>query len=367
MKIALVIPYNPLEEIGGLELGTMRLATSLQQLGHAPVVITKGQSGTFQNIEVKGYASFAELCRHLISYQAYDIVHWLEIFPDKGEVELQGMTSCLLRSCGTKVVMMVATSGNLRTRGQGLLTTSLLQKAADYYIVSNPDQIQEFEASGITDNVSIIGFGVDTTSTFFPLDNVQKSSMRTTLGLPNDKILCLFVGRFVERKRPDFLLKCWQTLSCIHDQAELVVVGSGMGQHDSIEESLTTLAVATPKSHFRDITINPEKYYQACDVLLLPSSREGQPNVLMEMMSCGNPVIGSDIAGIRELLIHGRTGLMFPLNDRDAFRSAVVNLVNDGDYRKLLGQAAREKIVSEKDVSQVAKQYVELYEQPQRR
>ena len=45
--------------------------------------------------------------------------------------------------------------------------------------------------------------------------------------------------------------------------------------------------------------------------MLLPSSREGQPNVLMEMMACGNPVIGSDIAGIRELLVHEENGLTF--------------------------------------------------------
>jgi len=366
MKIALVIPYNPLEEIGGLELGTIRLANSLQDLGHVAIIVTKGQSGTHQNVTIKGYPNIAELCRHLISEQTYDVVHWLEIFPDKGEVELQGMTSCLLRSCGTKVVIMVATSGNLRTRGKGTLATPLFQNAADHYIISNPDQILEFNESGITEDVSIIGFGIDTTSVFYPLSDNQKTAMRATLDLPNNKVLCLFMGRFVERKRPDFLLQCWQTLNGIHDHAELVVVGSGMGQHDSIEKSLANLAAVTPKSHFRDITGSPEQYYQACDILLLPSSREGQPNVLMEMMSCGNPVIGSDIAGIRELLVHGRTGLSFPVGDRDSFQSAIINLVNDGDYRKLLGQAAREKIVSEKDVSKVTKQYLELYEQPKR-
>ena len=361
MNIALAIPYNPLEEVGGLELGTVRLAASLREFGFSTIIITKGKSGLVHGVPVQGYSGFAELCRHLISEPAYDVVHWLEIFPDKGEVELQGMTSCLLRACGTKVVMMVATSGNLRTRGQGLLATALLQKAANAYIISNPDQIQEFAASGITENIHIVGFGIDTVSTFRPLGDDQKTALRSTLGLPADKVLCLFVGRFVERKRPDFLLQCWQALPGIHDRAELVVVGSGMGQHDSIEESLASLAAATPYSHFRDITAHPEQYYQACDLLLLPSSREGQPNVLIEMMACGNPVIGSDIAGIRELLVHEENGLAFPVNDPSAFCSAITTLVDDPAYRKRLGQAARRKIASEKDTSEVARQYLELY------
>lgn len=363
MNIALVIPYNPLDEVGGLELGTVRLAVSLQELGHSVAIITKGKSGNLNSIAVKGYTNFAELCRYLVSNQIYDVVHWLEIFPDKDDVDLQCMTSYLLRALGTNVVLMVATSGNLSTRGHGLLTTPLIQKAASAYVISNPEQIQEFAASGITENVHIIGFGIDTISTFHPLGDNQKTALRATLGLPTDKILCLFVGRFVERKRPDFLLRAWQALPDIHDHAELVVVGSGMNQHDSIEESLATLVATTPHTHFRDITSHPEKYYQACDLLLLPSSREGQPNVLMEMMACGNPVIGSCIAGIQELLVHEKNGLTFPVNDQAAFCSAIVTLVKDGAYRKSLGQAARQKIASEKDVSKVAQQYLELYTQ----
>jgi hypothetical protein len=361
MNIALVIPYNPLEEVGGLELGAVRLASSLRRFGHAATIITKGQSGTYHDVPVQGYSSFADLCRHLVSERAYDIIHWLEIFPEKGEVELQGMTSCLLRANHAKVVMMVATSGNLRNRGQGLLATPLLQQAADAYIISNPEQIQEFADAGITENVHIIGFGIDTVSTFRPLDDEQKVALRVTLGLPTDKVLCLFVGRFVERKRPDFLLRCWQNLQNIYDCTELVVVGSGMGQHDSIEDSLSSLVATLTHSNFRDITPHPEQYYQACDLLLLPSSREGQPNVLMEMMACGNPVIGSDIAGIRELLVHKENGLTFPVDNTEAFCSAITTLVGDVSYRKRLGQAARQKIASEKDSLVVARQYLELY------
>ncbi len=134
-----------------------------------------------------------------------------------------------------------------------------------------------------------------------------------------------------------------------------------MDQHDSIEAALLSLARKTPQAEFRGLTDLPEQYYQSCDILLLPSSREGQPNVLMEMMACGNPVIGSDIAGIRELLIDGESGLLFPPENREQFKNAVRSLVTNGELRNRLGRAARERIIKQKDEQTVLNQYLELY------
>ena len=166
----------------------------------------------------------------------------------------------------------------------------------------------------------------------------------------------------MEGKRPDFLLTCWQAMPDIHKKAELIVVGSGMDQHDSIEASLLKLARKTPHVYFRGITPQPESYYQSCDILLLPSDREGQPNVLMEMMACGNPVIGSDIAGIRELLIHEQSGLLFAPNDSERFKAAVRTLVNNAGLRSQLGRTARGIVVKEKSQETVLNQYIQLYQ-----
>ncbi len=363
MRIALVIPYNPLEEVGGLELGTALLAADLKKCGHEVTIISKGQSGHINDVPVWGYPDFAQLCHNLITCgnRSFDIVHWLEIFPDLGEVELQGMTSGLLRAIGVKVIMMVATSGNLETRGKGYLITPLLKQTMDAYVISNPTQLIEFASCDIRDNIHIIGFGIDT-NVFRPVTKEEKKALRESLGLPLDKVLCLFMGRFVARKRPDFLLRAWQSMEEVYDRAELVVVGSGMDQHDSIEENVRTLADSTKSAHFRGITKTPEQYYQACDMLLLPSEREGQPNVMMEMMACGNPVIGSDIPGLREIIAAGKNGLIFPKDNRVLFQQAMHQLIDNELLRIELGHSARELIVSVKDVRVVTEQYLQLYE-----
>lgn len=363
MKIALIIPYNPLEEVGGLEIGTVLHARTLIQFGHKAVIFTTGISGTIEGVSVIGVPDFPSLCMTLLSCGSeYDVFHWMEIFPDKKEAEIQGMTSGLLRSTGKKTILMVATSGNLHNRGMGYLVTPLLQSTMDAYVISNPAQFTEFIESGITVNVHIIGFGVDT-SVYKPVSDQERMDLRKELNLPLERTLCLFVGRFVERKRPDFLLNAWMQSSDLYNQATMVVVGSGMDQHDSIEEKVVELARSTPNVIFRGITKNPEKYYQACDLLLLPSDREGQPNVLMEMMSCGNPVIGSAIPGIMELLKDEVNGLTFPVNDQTAFINQIERLVKNFHTRRKLGQEARRLIVGTKDVQIVTRQYLELYGQ----
>lgn len=363
MKVALAIPYNPLEEVGGLELGTIRLATALFKCGCEVEILTKGVSGMKDGVMIRGFINLVEMCRWLLAQpERYNVVHWLEIFPDKGEVEIQAMCSCLLRSFKVRVVFMVATSGNLKTRGSGPLITPLMQQAADTFIVSNPEQLEEFAESGIYEDVRVIGFGIDTQQ-FRPANQSEKLKLRTLLGLPKEKTLCLFIGRFVERKRPDFLLHNWQAMEHLHGTSELVVVGSGMGQHDSIETELASLVASTRHTIFREVTEHPEHYYKACDLLLLPSSREGQPNVLMEAMACGNPVVGSDIPGIRELLYHNVTGFLFPVDDSHAFREAVSRLVAEKSLRERFGEAARNKITAEKRVEAVAQTYINLYQE----
>lgn len=366
MKIVLVIPYNPLVEIGGLEIGTVRLATALKKFGCNVRILTKGKSGSIDDVHIEGKQDLKEICEWLIkNHEKFNVLHWMEIFPDLGEVNVQCMTSGLLCSFGKKVFLMVATSGNLKDRGSGEFITSLIKNTMNGYIISNFGQIIELKKYGIKDNIYPIGFGVDTEETFYPASLNEKTELRRKLNLPIDKMLFLFMGRFVERKKPDFLLKTWQNLDDIYDRASLVMVGSGMGQHDSIEKRVTKLAKECRNLIIRKISydLEPSEYFRACDVLVLPSDREGQPNVMMEAMASGTPVIGSDIPGIVELLRDGENGLIFPVNNSKGLANAIRKLVHDSELRMALGTAARRLLCKKKSLNYIAKQYIALYKQ----
>lgn len=360
MNIILIIPYNPLEEVGGLELATVRLAKSLLSRNHNAVIFSKGKTGFMAGVEIRGFRSFPELCAEVISRKDCDIFHWMEIFPGPGEADLQGMTAGILRALGKVVILMVATSGNLENRGSGELTMPLLRNSFTAYVISNQDQFREFGDCGLHENIHMIGFGIDP-EVFTVIGPEEKSALRKRLGLPTEKVLCLFIGRFVKRKRPDFLLEAWAKLREIYSHSELIIVGSGMNQHDSIEDKIRELIRSAENVRFYDITNKPEDFFMACDLLVLPSDREGQPNVLMEMMSCGNPVIASDIPGMNELLVNGENGLLFPVDNQASFVKSIRGLVENETQRFRLGANSRQTILNQKTLDIVARQYINLY------
>lgn len=365
MKIVLAIPYNPLEEIGGLEISTVRLAKSLKKFGHDSEIITKGRSGLMEGVNINGKQDTIEICEWLIkNHKSFDVLNWMEIFPDEGEINMQCLTSGLLRSFDKKVFMMVATSGNLKNRGGTGFIKTLVKNTMNGYIISNSDQIAEFKEYGIKSNVYAIGFGVNTENIFRPVKEKEKLKLRKKLDLPLNKILVLFIGRFVKRKRPIFLLKTWQELSDIYQNAVLVIIGSGMGQHDSIEEQVIEMSKKCENIILRKISrdLKPVDYYRASDIFVLPSDREGQPNVMLEAMASGIPVIGSAIPGITELLENDCNSLTFSVNNSKDFANCIRKLVKNEKLRKKLGLSGRELICRKKSLDCIARQYQTLYE-----
>ena len=365
MKIVLAIPYNPLEEIGGLEIGTVRLARSLERIGHTTKIIAIGKSGSDEGINIDGKQNMAEICEWLIrNHKDFDILSWMEIFPGSGEINMQCLVSGLLRSFGKKVFLMVATSGNLRNRGGVGFTRTLIQNTMDGYVISNSGQVSEFENYGIKNNIYPIGFGVDTENTFYPAEASEKMELRKKLNLPLNKLIVLFIGRFVEMKRPIFLLEACRSLSEIYRNSVLVIVGSGMGQHDSIEEQAIEMSKKCKNIILREFShdLKSADYFRASDIFVLPSDREGQPNVMLEAMASGIPVIGSAIPGITELLKNDENGLTFSVNDSKEFANLIKKLAKDEKARKEFGIAGRELICREKSLDYVARQYQALYE-----
>jgi glycosyltransferase involved in cell wall biosynthesis len=365
MKIGLITPYNPLDKnkIGGLEIGTLRLALSFKKLGNEAIIITKGSGGEKNGILIYGKKNIVEISKWLIEDKSLDVIQWMEIFPWSGDIKVQSLVSGLLRCFGKKVFLMVATSKNLEKRGRGNLVSTLIRNVFNGYIVSNLDQIREFREYGIVENVFPIGLGIDTKNAFYPADKKTKMKLRKKLSLPINKTLILFMGRFVERKRANFLLKVWQELTHIYNKAYLIMIGPGMGYPASVEKEVLEMAKESSNLILKQFSydLNPSDYFRACDMLVLPSSREGQPNVLLEAMACGLPVIGSDIPGINELLKDKTNGLLFSLGNLNQLRNAILELVNDKELRIRLGREGMELVRKVKDIDFVAKQYVKIY------
>jgi UDP-glucose:(heptosyl)LPS alpha-1,3-glucosyltransferase len=121
---------------------------------------------------------------------------------------------------------------------------------------------------------------------FFP-SSLEKSVLRTQLGLPVDVPLFLFVGSGWLRKG----IKQAQAITRLVEGARLVVVGKG---------SLRMLDGSV--SIYKGVQSAPEKFYQACDALILPTLYDPFANVTLEALACGLPVVTSAHNGASEIL-----------------------------------------------------------------
>ncbi len=100
-------------------------------------------------------------------------------------------------------------------------------------------------------------------------------------------------------------------------------------------------------------------------VVVMPSYREGLPKTLLEAAACGRAMIASDIAGCREVVRAGVTGLLVPIRTSEELASAMVTLGTDDELRRRMGKAAREKAEAVFSIEDVVRHTFLVYEQLQ--
>jgi glycosyltransferase involved in cell wall biosynthesis len=107
-------------------------------------------------------------------------------------------------------------------------------------------------------------------------------------------------------------------------------------------------------------TALPEKLHQAT-IFILPSLYEGHPKALIEAMACGLAVIGTDVEGIRDVIQHGETGWLCQ-PDAESIRGAIHHLLNHPELCRQLGKRAREYILANYSLTQIADQEFALFQ-----
>jgi N-acetyl-alpha-D-glucosaminyl L-malate synthase BshA len=105
-----------------------------------------------------------------------------------------------------------------------------------------------------------------------------------------------------------------------------------------------------------------ERVLPLADILLLPSEHESFGLICLEAMSCGVPVVATNVGGVKEVVEHGETGFLHDPYDIESMAASVLELLRDDDRRSAFGETARRVATEQFEVSSVVKKYVELYE-----
>ena len=224
--------------------------------------------------------------------------------------------ACLINGRGSDVLEVAGEAG------LGSLLAEYLRSAGHWCAVSQDlvdamDRVADRPGTGV-----LVPNGVDT-ERFVPRD---RGRARAALGIPADKPMVLVVGHLIPRKDPLLALQafvkgapqdallCFIGLGPLADELKAKVSALGM------DERVELLGERPPEEL-------AEHWYAACDLLLLTSSREGRPNVVLEALASGRPVLATDAGGTAEILPEAR--MLGESRDPDQLGRQLAALLSD--------------------------------------
>lgn len=155
----------------------------------------------------------------------------------------------------------------------------------------------------------------------------EREPQRQSLGLAAHGRVVVYVGQLVALKQVDRLVSAWAALrdaARLREDDRLVIIGAGP-KHGALRAQVDAAGIA---AQVRFTGVLPQQevsvWISAADVLSLPSRSEGMPNVIVEALASGVPVVASNVGGIPELIADGRNGFLVPSGDTSALADALI-------------------------------------------
>ncbi len=169
----------------------------------------------------------------------------------------------------------------------------------------------------------------------------------------------LHVGRLVPDKNQDMLVRAFaQTLKSVPN-ARLIIVGDGP-RHDALHDLAREIIPADSFS-FVPGTTNIAPLYKQGTVFAISSAREGLPNVVLEAMSSGLPVVGTAVGGIPELVANNKTGYLVPPDALSQFSEKLAFLLQHTDTAQAFGITGRHHIQNNFSLSSSLNAHLSLF------
>ena len=186
-----------------------------------------------------------------------------------------------------------------------------------------------------------------------------KNVLTKKLQLDPEKRHMLFVGRLTSEKGVFELAEAFNAIARDYHDINLILVGEEIEKEKLVakfkEAKVLNRVLFKGNSPYKEIAY----YMKISDILVLPTWAEGLPNVVMEAMATGLPVVATNVGGIPEILEDGVTGLSVPAKNVVKLTEAIIKMLEDESLREKCVRNAKELIIKKFDVK---KNVFKLYE-----
>ncbi|MBS1122388.1 MAG: glycosyl transferase involved in lipopolysaccharide synthesis [Deltaproteobacteria bacterium] len=191
------------------------------------------------------------------------------------------------------------------------------------------------------------GQGVDADGRFDParVSPEVRAAKRRAYQIPDDAFVIGFFGRLVRDKGILELLDAWRQLSAAHPNIHLLIAG-GAEERDALPDQALAALREDPRIHWIGWDWETPPLFAAVDVVVVPTYREGFPNVPLEAAAMRKPVVGTRVTGCIDAIEDGTTGLLVPARDASALAAAIERYIEDPRLAERHGAAGRDRVRS---------------------
>ena len=207
------------------------------------------------------------------------------------------------------------------------------------------------------DRVRVIPNGVELEK--FKLD-LDIDNLRTNFSVGPDEKVLLFVGRLAKVKRVEILISLTKSLMKEGFKLKTLLVGDGPDRkfYEKLVRPIRSNVVFIGQVPRAEVA----KYYSLADVLVLPSLSEGLPQVLLEASAAGKPCVATNVNGVSDIIVHGKTGYLVEKWNVGAYRDYVKSLLEDEQLSKKMGSMAAQHVKENFSWDTVVDKYEKMYE-----
>jgi glycosyltransferase involved in cell wall biosynthesis len=339
MKIAIIIFFFPPKWLGGTEIATYNLAKHLAKRGHEIHVITSYDEGFPDIYKENGFYV------HRILWSAIRIIgvvsFHLKIFfkirtikPDIVQVQYieMGISAWLIK----KILRIPYVVWG---RGSDINQLNRFSRIKAKPILQNANAIL-----ALTENMRIKLKNIYNTEIYIVPNGIDLEEYTGSPTIPDRKPgtkNILFVGSLRPVKGVQYLIT---SMKKIHEElpdARLILVGDGEER-----EHLEALSIQLGLQKYVEFIgkVSHEKvktFMQQADVFVLPSLSEGFPNVILEAMACGLPIIASPVGGIPDIITNDTNGYLVEVKDTNDMANKILLLLSDDALRKKISDNNR--------------------------
>lgn len=372
MKICMIIstPFPPVEGIGYY---TYNLSKKLIEKGHEVVVITRGSRNKtkrelFENIEVIK-APFIPIYPFYIHVHGIFVNRLLKSL--ESQIDIIHLHTPLTPNIKTSLPVITTIHSPMLADNRYIKVSSIftLFSKISARFVSYPIEKKLIQTSKKITTVSeavakeLEDYGLDSKEITVMYNGVNEAFFTPNKNKHNgvNKYI-LYVGHINREKGLFDLAECAKYICCEKSDISFIIAGKG--------RDLDKMKLKIKKAGIEDKFIflgqvDQDKLielYQNASLFIFPSYHEGLPTVLLEAMSCGLPVIATDVRGNKDLISNGENGILVPPRNPKKMAEIILKLIDDEKLIEQLGKNARKTIMEKYTWNDVSNNFLKCYE-----